>query len=141
MKFILRQYINKKEDVKYLESISNIHKTSSNFIEYREIFPEIIKNYFIIGLMSSNGGAYLLINNKYEIVFNINKTNNTLFKNINTNPTKLDEEIKIPNYKYLFYKLEIKNFTFLIKKDNILLFKYKIEDNKFYSIKIHSEKK
>ena len=115
----------KKGDVKYIESISNIHKTSSYFIEYRDIFPEIIKNYFIIGIMSSNGGAYLLLNNKYEIIFNINKTNNTLFKNINTNETKLSEGIKIPNYKYLYYKIEINNYTLLIKKENLILFKYK----------------
>ena len=134
------QYTNKKEDIKYLESISNIHKTSSNFLEYRDIFPEIIKNYFIIGIMSSNGGAYLLLNNKYEIILNINKTNNTLFKNINTNETKLSKGIKIPNYKYLYYKIEINNFTILIKKENQILFKYKIEDNNFFSIKIHSEK-
>ena len=134
------QYTKKKEDIKYLESISNIHKTSSNFLEYRDIFPEIIQNYFIIGIMSSNGGAYLLLNNKYEIIFNINKTNNTLFKNINTNETKLSKGKKIPNYKYLYYKIEINNFTILIKKENQILFKYKIEDNNFFSIKIHSEK-
>jgi len=134
------QYTKKKEDIKYLESISNIHKTSSNFIEYRDIFPEIIKNYFIIGIMSSNGGAYLLLNNKYEIIFNFNNTNNTLFKNINTNETKIFKGIKIPNYKYLYYKIEINNFTILIKKENKILFKYKIEDNNFFSIKIHSKK-
>ena len=44
-----------------------LHKTFSNFTEYREIFPEINKNFFIIGIKSSKGGAYLLINNKYEI--------------------------------------------------------------------------
>ena len=131
------QYTKNKEDIKYLESISNIHKTSSNFIEYREIFPEIFKNYFIIGIMSSKGGAYLLLNNKYEIFFNINKT---LFKNINTNETKLGEGIKIPNYTYLYYKIEINNFTLLIKNENKILFKHKIEDNNFFSIKIHSEK-
>ena len=109
-------------------------------MEYREIFPEIIKNYFIIGIMSTKGGAYLLLNNKYELVFNINDTNNTLFKNINTNETELFEGIKIPNYTYLFYKIEINNFTLLIKKDNIVIYKYKIEDNNFLSIKIHSEK-
>jgi hypothetical protein len=131
------QYTKNIQDIKYLESISNIHKTSSNFIEYREIFPEIFKNYFIIGIMSSKGGAYLLLNNKYEIFFNINKT---LFKNINTNETKLGEGIKIPNYTYLYYKIEINNFTLLIKNENKILFKHKIEDNNFFSIKIHSEK-
>ena len=134
------QYTKKIEDIIYLESISNIHKTSSYFLEYREIFPEIIDNYFIIGIMFSNGGAYLLLNNKYEIVFNINNTNDILFKNLNTNETKLGEGKKILNYKYSYYKIEINNFTLLIKKENIILFKYKIEDNIFSSIKIHSEK-
>jgi len=134
------QYTKKKEDIKYIESLSNIHKTSSKFLEYRDIYPEIIKNYFIIGIKSSGGGGYLLLNNKYEIVFNIHKTNKTLFKNINTNETKLSEGIKIPNYKYLYYKIEINNFTLLIKKENIIIFKYKIEDDDFFSIKIHSEK-
>jgi hypothetical protein len=134
------QYTKKKEDIRYIESISNIHKTSSHFLEYREIFPEIIKNNFIIGIMSSKGGAYLLLNNKYELVFNINGTKYTLFKNINTNETELFEGNKIPNYTYLFYKIEINNFTLLIKKDNIIIYKYKIEDSNFLSIKIHSEK-
>ena len=90
--------------------------------------------------MSSKGAAYLLLNNKYELIFNINNTNNTLFKIINTNKTLLFEGIKIPNYTYLFYKIEINNYTLLLKKENIIIFKYKIEDNNFLSIKIHSEK-
>lgn len=32
---------NKSEDINYLESISNIHKSSSQFTEYKEIFPKI----------------------------------------------------------------------------------------------------
>ena len=131
------QYTKNIQDIKYLESISNIHKTSSHFIEYREIFPEIFKNYFIIGIMSSKSGAYLLLNNKYEIFFNIN---NILFKNIKTNETKLGEGMKIPNYTYLYFKIEINNFTLLLKNENKILFKHKIEDNNFFSIKIHSEK-
>ncbi len=90
--------------------------------------------------MSSKGGAYLLLNNKYELVFNINGTKYTLFKNINTNETELFEGNKIPKYTYLFYKIEINNFTLLIKKDNIVIYKYKIEDSNILSNKIHSEK-
>ena len=138
------QYTKNETDIKYLESISNIHKTSSNFTEYREIFPEINKNFFIIGIKSSKGGAYLLINNKYEIVFNVGDTKFTMLKNKITKEIKISKGRKIPKNKYLFYNIEIKNYIILIKeKNNIMdniLFKYKIEDNNFFSIKIHSEK-
>ena len=134
------QYTKNETDVKYLESISNIHKTSSNFNEYREIFPEINKNIFTIGIKSSKGGAYLLINNKYEIIFNFNNTLYTMFKNNITNEIKLSKGKKIPINKYLFYKIQIKNYIILIKEENNILFKYNIEDNNFFSIKIHSEK-
>jgi len=134
------QYTKNETDVKYLESISNIHKTSSNFNEYREIFPEINKNIFTIGIKSSKGGAYLLINNKYEIIFNFNNTLYAKFKNNITNEIKLSKGKKIPINKYLFYKIQIKNYIILIKEENNILFKYNIEDNNFFSIKIHSEK-
>ena len=134
------QYTKNEIDVKYLESISNIHKTSSDFNEYREIFPEINKNIFTIGIKYSKVGTYLLINNKYEIIFNFNNTLYTMFKNNITNEIKLSKGKKIPNNKYLFYKIQIKNYIILIKEENNILFKYNIEDNKFFSIKIHSEK-
>ena len=134
------QYTKNETDVKYLESISNIHKTSSDFNEYREIFPQINKNIFTIGIKSSKGGAYLLINNKYEIIFNFNNTLYAMFKNNITNEIKLSKGKKIPNNKYLLYKIQIKNYIILIKEENNILFKYNIEDNNFFSIKIHSEK-
>jgi len=134
------QYTKDKTDVKYLESISNIHKTSSHFNEYREIFPEINKNIFKIGIKSSKGGAYLLINNKYEIIFNYYNTLYTLFKDFIKKEIKLSKGSKIPSNRYIFYKIEIKNNVIILKEKNKILFKYKIEDNNFFSIKIHSEK-
>lgn len=71
--------------------------------------------------MSSKGEAYLFLNNKYELVFNINNNNNTLFKN-KRNETVLVKGIKIPNYIYLFYKIEINNnFTLLLKNGNSIV--------------------
>ena len=134
------QYTNNKTDVKYLESISNIHKTSSYFNEYREIFPEINENIFNIGIKSSKGGAYLLINNKYEIVFNYGNTLYTIFKDNIKKEVKLSKGSKIPITRYLFYKIEIKNYIIIIKEENKILFVCNIEDNNFFSIKIHSEK-
>ena len=67
------QFTNNTEDKNYLESISNIHKSSSKYVEYREIFPKIYnESKFIIGIKSTKGGAYLLLNDKYEIIFNLN---------------------------------------------------------------------
>ena len=134
------QYTNNETDVKYLESISNIHKTSSYFNEYREIFPEINENIFNIGIKSSKGGAYLLINNKYEIIFNYGNTLYTMFKDNIKKEVKLSKGSKIPITRYLFYKIEIKNYIIIIKEENKILFIYNIEDNNFFSIKIHSEK-
>ena len=144
MKFHFWQYIKNETDIKYLESISNIHKTSSNFTEYREIFPEINKKFFIIGIKSSKGGAFLLINNKYEIIFNVGDTKFTILKNKITTEIKISKGRKISNNKYLFYNIEIKNYIILIKeKNNILdniLFKYNIEDNNFFLLKFTVKK-
>lgn len=67
-----------------------------------------------------------------------------MLKNKITNEIKISKWRKIPNNKYLFYNIEIKNYIILIKeKNNILdniLFKYNIEDNNFFSIKIHGDK-
>ena len=136
----LWQFSNNIQDVKYFETISNLHKTSSKYIEYREIFPKIHKKKFIIGIKSTKGGAYLLINNKYEIVFNINNTNYSLLTNIINNEMMKIKGSKIPNNTFLFYKIEIDNHLLLIKEKNIILFQYKINEDNFLSIKIHSEK-
>ena len=134
------QFTNNKIDVNYLESISNIHKTSSSFLEYRKIFPKIYNNKsFTIGIKSTKGGACLLLNDKYEIIFNINNSNYSKFKDILKNKTLKSLGLKIPNKEYLFYNIEIIEQILLIKENNNILFQYKIEDKIFSSIKIHSE--
>ena len=135
------QFTNIKTDVYYLESISNIHKTSPSFLEYREIFPKIYNNKsFTIGIKSTKGGACLLLNNKYEIIFNINNSNYSKFTDIIKNKTIKSLGLKIPNTKYLFYNIEVIDHNLLIKENNNILFRYKIEEKILSSIKIHSEK-
>ena len=134
------QFTNNLNDIKYLESISNIHKTSSQYTEYRNIFPEIKKNKFLIGIKTTKGGAYLLLNDKYEIIFNIDNSNDSIFIDIIKNERIQKKGTKIPNDKYLFYTIEITNHNLLVKEKNNILFQYKVEDDTFLSVKIHSEK-
>ena len=133
------QFTNNQEDIHYLESISNIHKSSSHFIEYREIFPKIYNKKFIIGIKSTKGGAYVLINDKYEIIFYKN-TFYSIFKNKINNEVIKSKCAKLSKYKYLLYTFEINNYNFSITEKEKTLFNFKIEDNNFSSVKIHSEK-
>ena len=134
------QYTNNLDDIQFLESISNIHKTSSQYTEYRNIYPEIKENKFFIGIKTAKGGAYLLLNEKYEIIFNINNSVYSMFKNKIKNERIQKRGTKIPKDKYLFFTIEIVNHNLLVKEKKNILFQYKIEDNTFLSVKIHSEK-
>lgn len=134
------QFTNNLNEVQYLESISNIHKTSSQFTEYRNIFPEIKENKFLIGIKSTKGGAYLLLNDKYEIIFNIDNSHYSMLINKINNETIKKKGSKIPINKFFVYKIEIIKKILFVKEKNIILFKYKIEDDSFLSVKIHSIK-
>ena len=116
------QFTKNLEDVHYLESISNIHKSSSQFNEYREIFPKIHNKKFNIGIQSTKGGSYILINDKYEIIFNLNKTIYSMFQNKINNETIIKKSSKILKDKYLQYTFEINNNAILIiKEKNFIL--------------------
>ena len=135
------QFTKNPDDIQYLESISNIHRTSTQYTEYRNIFPEIEENKFLIGIKSTNGGAYLLLNDKYEIILNIHNSNYSILTDKKKNNKILCKGSKIPNNKYLYFSIEIVNHhKLLVKEKNKILFKYKIEDDSFLSVKIHSEK-
>ena len=87
------QFTNNLNDIKYLESISNIHKTSSQYTEDKNIFPEIKKNKFLIGIKITKGGAYLLLNDKSEIIFNIDNSIDSIFINIIKNE-RIQKKVK-----------------------------------------------
>ena len=65
------QFTNEKNDIEYIDSISNLHKTSRKFIEYKNIYPFIENNSFTIIIKSINGKGIILINDKYELIINI----------------------------------------------------------------------
>ena len=136
----LWQFTSISNDVQYFESISNIHKSSSQFNEYREIFPKIYNKRFIIGIKSTKGGSYVLINDKYEFIFNLNNTVYAMFANKNKNEVDIKKCFKISKDKFLLYTFEINNFTLLITVKKKVLFNLKIEDNNFSSVKVHSDK-
>lgn len=134
------QFSNNQSDIEYLNSISNIHKTNGYFMNYVDIYPEIKDNYFIIKIIIKNIGACLLINNKYEIIFIrenyrdikilFNENNNNIISTIQYNVYKINE--------YLQYKIKIfKHRIIIIGKSNMKI-KYKINEDKFESIKIKS---
>ncbi len=130
------QFTNQKDDVEYFNSISNIHKTSRNFLEYKNIYPLIENNTFIIKIKSVSGSGLLLINNMYELIINIGTTteNYLIFNNSNTSYyKKLNYERS--EYKFIF---KINNNKLLIKVQNRLLISSFINENCFNSIKIKS---
>ena len=130
------QFTNDNYDIEYLDSISNIHKTSRNFLEYRNIFPLIKDNSFEINIKSNNGGGILLINNKYEIIINLW---NNLENYIKLNASNANFDVKM-NYNYTEYNFIIKivEYNILINFKDKLLIKCKIDENIFTSIKVHS---
>ena len=132
------QFTNNKNDIDYLEKISNIHKTSSKFFEYRTINPLIENNTFSIYIKSTNGGGEMLINNKYilKIVIGNISNNMILFESINGNMSYCKElEYNIIDYELI---IKIINYNLIIKKKDRLLFYKNIEDNTFKRIQIRS---
>jgi len=65
------QFTNNKEDLDYLSSIANVHKTTGVFKDFQSIYPVIENNEFKISIKQEKekGGAVILINDKYEITF------------------------------------------------------------------------
>ena len=137
------QFTNVKEDEEYLNSISNLHKTTGKFNYFRTIYPVIENNSFNISIKQEKeeGGAVLLINDKYEITFKyINKffmeISIKLGNNIFTKRTK-----NIYNQKvFSNYTINIINKEMIILGENDLYIRFSIEDNNINSVKIHSTK-
>ena len=132
------QFTNDKNDSDYLEKISNIHKTSSKYLEYRTIYPLIENNSFTISINSTNGGGEILINNKYivKIVIGNISNNMILLESTNTNITFFKEL----EYNYIDYELtiEIINYNLIINNKNKLLLYTNIDDSAFKIIQIRS---
>ena len=67
------QFTQNIDDETYLNSISNLHKTNGKYSYYRNIYPAIYNNnYFVLKInFAEKGKSCLLINDKYEIIFNV----------------------------------------------------------------------
>ena len=135
----LWQFINDINETEYIRSISNIHKTNGNFINYVNIYPEINNKCFSIKIKMNKNGACILINDKYEIIFNIDNThiiNVTL--NINNYSYSKKQNIIYNENDFLKYIIKILDNRLIIKGKNSFEIKYSIDENNFNSIKIRS---
>lgn len=136
----LWQFTNDTLQENYLNSITNLHKTNGKYSYYRNIYPYIYNNnYFIININLYKNKACLLINDKYEISFEIV---NNLDIIISLNVGNKFYYGKQSNFydKNLFftYIIKIINFKILIKDKTNFLIKTRIDENYFSSIKIKS---
>ena len=136
----LWQFSNNKKDNEYLKSISNLHKTNGNFMDYAEIYPEIINNNtFEIKIKMKNNGSCILINDKYEIIFNIDNANYTnVTLNINNNYYSESNNTMCKETKFVKYIFKIIDNKLIIKGKNNFEIKQAIDEKYFNSIKIKS---
>ena len=96
---------------------------------YRGRWP----NKFLLGIQSSNGGAYLLLNDKYEIILNIHNSNYAIFTDKSKNKKILSKGSKIPTDKYLYFSFEIvRHNKFLVKEKKKFYLNIKLKMISFY---------
>ena len=136
----LWQFSNNKKDNEYLKSISNLQKTNGNFMDYAEIYPEIINNNtFEIKIKMKNNGSYILINDKYEIIFNIDNANYTnVTLNINNNYYSESNNTMCKETKFVKYIFKTIDNKLIIKGKNNFEIKQAIDEKYFNSIRIKS---
>ena len=131
----LWQFTKNKSDIKYLESISNIHKTSKNFTEYRTITPKIENNEFKLKIKTKND-AHILINNNYEIVIGgWSNTKSVIRKGIDgTDVLCESNSVVLDANNYKDFNIKIQNNKLIIEN----LMEAAIDENKIKSVKIHT---
>ena len=133
------QFTNNKLDEDYLNSLSNLHKTNGKFSYYRNIYPIIYNNnYFIININFIKYGAFILINDKYEIFFNFDD-NISVYLNISGVFHYKKQSKVFKKIKFLKYIIRIVNNYLIIEDEIDILIKIMIDDNNFNSIKIKSQ--
>ena len=135
------QFTNNKEDLDYINSIANIHKTTGVFKDFQNIYPVIENNEFQISIKQEKekGGAVILINDKYEITFQF--IDNSFMEITITEGDKIYsvlQENKYYSKEFSVYNIKILNKELIITGKNNLYIKAKIEDNNINSVKIHS---
>ena len=135
------QFTSNKESEQYLSSLSNLHKTNGKFSYYRNIYPLIYNNnYFVIRINFQKNGACLLINKKFEIIFNLHEKKDIIISLKISNNIYYGKQTDI--YKkniYITYKIKIIDYHIIIEDKKNVLIKSIIDDNHFDSIKIKSQ--
>lgn len=131
------QFTNNKSDIEYLDSISNLHRTSKKFTKYRVIKP-VIKNNCIDLKIKSKSDACILINDRYEIVLGGEDNTKSVIRDgicgeflTEANLEVLDEN------SFKNFSVEIKDSVLRVKADRYIM-GIKIDDSEIKSIKIHS---
>ena len=135
----LWQFTKDINEIEYIREISNVHKTNGNFMDYVNIYPEINNKCFYIKLKTNKNGACILINDKYEIIFNIDNNHDIkIILNINNNNYSEKQNIIYNENDFLKYIIKIMDNKLIIKGINNLEIKRSIEENDFKSVKIRS---
>ena len=137
------QFTNVKEDLDYLNSIANLHKTTGKFNDFKEIYPLIENNEFNISIKQEKekGGAVLLINDKYEITFQfIDELTMEISIKIGDNIFTTRQKNMYNPKEYSNYNIKVINKQMIITGKNDLYIKISFEDNIINTTKIHSTK-
>ena len=125
-------FTNNNNEIEYIRSISNLHKTNGNFKDYVNIYPEINNNCFYIKLKMKKDGACILINDKYEIIFNIDDTRNMkITLKIDNNYFSEKQNIKYDGKEFLEYIIQIVNNKLSIKGKNKFEIIHSIDEKDF----------
>ena len=131
----LWQFTNNEKDMAYLDSMSNLHKTSESFTEYRSITPLVKNNEFDIKIKAKND-AHILINDKYEIVIGgWGNSKSVIRKGIQGNSLceRLQREV-LNERNYKNFKIKLSNGNLIVEN----LMNAPVEDREIKSIKIHT---
>ena len=114
-------------------------KTNGNFTDYADIYPEINNNSFEIKIKMKKNGSCILLNDKYEIIFNIDNTNYIkVTLNINNNYYSWVHNIKYKETEFVKYIFKIIDNKLIIKGKNNFEIKQAIDEKYFNSIRIKS---
>ena len=132
-------FTNNNNEIDYIRSISNNHKTNGNFRNYVDIFPEINSKSFYIKLKMQKNGACILINDKYEIIFDIDDNHSIIITlNIHNNNFTEKHNIIYDEKDFLKYIIKIVNNKLIIQGKNNFEIKHSIDENDFNTVKIKS---
>ena len=131
-------FTNRFYSLGYINSITNLHKTSKAFTDYTEIYPKITDNKVELSL-KGDGNAFILINDKIEIIIDADEgiKRNLTSKFAGDKLIFIDNIVEKKRYVNISLKF-MKNKDLIITSKNKILRKINTNEKYFKSIKIHS---